>query len=207
MALMESRRNAGFFDHWASSYDRSIHQKVMFEPVHEAALDACSAAGASPQDVLDVGCGTGRLLESAARRWAQARLTGIDVSEAMVAEAQRKHPADARFTFKQGDASALPLEAASFDAAFSTMSFHHWDDQALGIREIARVLRPGGLFVLADVDVPLLFLLRPLVAWRDRAHFQAPEDIERFLQQAGLSVVAHRRFWRLVRVQLFVGRK
>ena len=39
MALMESRRNAGFFDHWASSYDRSIHQKVMFEPVHEAALD------------------------------------------------------------------------------------------------------------------------------------------------------------------------
>ena len=197
----------GRFDHWAHSYDRSILQRFMFGPVHDAVLNAFNAVGAPPHDVLDVGCGTGRLLESAAGRWPEARLTGIDASEAMVAEAQRKHDRDPRFTFKQGDASELPLEAFSFDAAFSTISFHHWADQAAGIRSVARVVRPGGLFVLADVDVPFLLLLRPLRKWIDHVHFQEPQAIQLLLEQAGFSVISQRRFWALLRVQVVVARK
>ena len=197
----------GRFDNWAPSYDRSILQRFMFGPVHDAVLDAFGAAGAPPRDVLDVGCGTGRLLELAARRWTKARQTGIDASEAMVAEAQRKHDGDPRFTFKHGDASELPLEPGSFDAAFSTISFHHWGDQAAGIREVARVLRAGGLFVLADVDVPFLFLMRPLRKWIDHVHFQDPQAIQLLLEQAGFSVVSQRRLWALLRVQVVVARK
>jgi ubiquinone/menaquinone biosynthesis C-methylase UbiE len=195
----------GHFDHWASSYDRSILQRFMFGPVHDAVLNAFSAAAPPPRDVLDVGCGTGRLLESAARRWTEARLTGIDPSAAMLAVARRKHVDDARFTFKQGDASELPLDAASFDAAFTTMSFHHWGDQAAGIREVARVLRPGGLFVLADVDVPFLSLWQPLLNWTDHVHVQGPQAIQRLLEQAGFSVVSRRRFWPVLRVQVIVA--
>jgi ubiquinone/menaquinone biosynthesis C-methylase UbiE len=195
------------FDRWAPGYDRSILQRFMFVPVHEAVLDALGAAGAPPREVLDVGCGTGRLLETVARRWSGARLTGIDASKAMVAEARRKHEGDARFTFEYGDAAALPLGSASCDAAFSTMSFHHWHDQASGLREVARVLRPGGLFVLADVDAPLLSALGPLRKWLGDANFQGSEGIQRLLERAELSVVTHRRFWPLVRAQLFVARK
>jgi ubiquinone/menaquinone biosynthesis C-methylase UbiE len=195
------------FDHWASGYDRSFLQRIMFRPVHTAALDALRAAAGAPHDVLDVGCGTGRLLEAAAGLWPEARLTGIDVSHAMIAEARRKHEGEARFTFQQGDAADLPLEAASFDAAFSTVSFHHWADQAAGLRSVVRVLRPGGVFVLADVDLPLLRLIGPLVNRSDHAKFLRPEAIRSLLEQAGLSVVSRRRLWALLRMQVVVTRK
>jgi ubiquinone/menaquinone biosynthesis C-methylase UbiE len=179
----------------------------MFGPVHEAVLNDYGAVGATPSDVLDVGCGTGRLLEAAAKRWGTTRLTGIDPSEPMIAEARRKHEADARFTFKVADASDLPLESSSFDAAFTTMSFHHWGDQAAGIREVARVLRPGGFFVLADVDPPFLSLLSPLLKWTDHANFQGLSAIRQFLEQAELVPMTQRRFWPLLRVQILVARK
>jgi ubiquinone/menaquinone biosynthesis C-methylase UbiE len=179
----------------------------MFGPVHDAVLSAFGAFDGAPRDILDVGCGTGRLLELVGQHWIGTRLTGIDPSEAMVAEAQRKHDGDARFTFKLGDASSLPLQDASFDAVFSTMSFHHWGDQASGVREVARVLRPGGIFVLADVSLPVLFLLRPLFSRGDRANFQRPQAIRRLFEQASLSILIQRRFWRFSRVQLFVAQK
>jgi ubiquinone/menaquinone biosynthesis C-methylase UbiE len=204
---MKLERGDKFFDRWAPSYDRSIFQELMFEPVHEAVLNAFSAVSPAPHDVLDVGCGTGRLLDTAGRRWGEARLTGVDVSEPMIAEAQRKHAGDARFIFKHADASALPLELDSFDVAFSTMSFHHWGDQAAGIREVTRVLRSGGLFVLADVDAPFLSLLRPILRRSDHANIQGPETIKRLLEEARFSIWTRRRFWRIVRTQLFVARK
>jgi predicted TPR repeat methyltransferase len=59
------------FDQWAPRYDRSLLQAVLFVPTHVAVLNAASEAGAHPRDVLDVGCGTGRLLERAADRCAR----------------------------------------------------------------------------------------------------------------------------------------
>lgn len=195
------------FDRWAPHYDRSILQRLMFKPVHDAVLGAFDEFSASPHDVLDVGCGTGCLLESAAERWGGARLTGIDPSEAMLVEARRKHDGDARFTFKPGDASALPLESTAFDAAFSTISFHHWGDQASGIREVARVLRPGALFVLADIVVPFVSLLRPFLTLIRHVNMQDTRAIQRLLEETEFSVVLHRRIWPLSPVQLFVARK
>jgi ubiquinone/menaquinone biosynthesis C-methylase UbiE len=207
MTTVETNPGQGRFNRWASSYDRTILQRLLFEPVHDAVLGAFSAEGAPPRDVLDVGCGTGRLLETCAGRWNSVHFTGIDASGEMIAEARRKHEGDARYVFEQCDASALPLESDSFDVAFSTISFHHWRDKAAGLREIARVLRPGGLFVLADIDPPFLSLLRPFIKWHGHATFQGPDAIERLLEQAGLSVLTRRRFWPLFRVQLFVARK
>ena len=69
------------------------------------------------------------------------------------------------------------------------------------------MLRPGGFFVLADIDVPFMFFLRPLLRWTDHANFQGPKDIPRLLEQADLAVVTRRRFWALLRTQLFLARK
>jgi len=195
------------FDRWAPKYDRSVLQKLYFEPIHDAALDALRESGGRPHDLLDVGCGTGRLLENAAGRWDGVHLTGIDASQEMIDEARHKHVDDARYTFTKADASALPLEAESTDAAFSTMSFHHWSDQPGGLREVARVLRPGGFFILADMHVPIPSLLRPLMRFGDHAHLQTPQGLARLLAEAGLSVVTQRHVWPLKRTQLVVARK
>lgn len=207
MPGMDTQPAGNPFDRWASRYDRSIHQKLIFGPVHKAVLNAFSMSGTVPRDVLDVGCGTGRLLESAGRRWPESRLVGIDASERMIAEARGKHDGDARFSFKQGDASILPLENASSDVVFSTMSFHHWGDPAAAVREIARVLRPGGLFLLADISPPLWPLLHPLLCRGGHKDFRHPLAIRQFLGQASFSVIKERSLWGLVPVRLFVARK
>ena len=78
---------------------------------------------------------------------------------------------------------ALPLQDASVDLALSTTSFHHWQDQAAGIREIARVLRPGGYFILVDISLPdwLVGVFR-----LKRIH--SPAQLRTMFIQAGLQV-------------------
>jgi len=75
------------------------------------------------------------------------RVTGVDLAPEMVeradALAARCGVAD-RVAFRVGDAASLPFAEATFDAAVSTFSLHHWDDRPRGLAEVHRVLRPGG---------------------------------------------------------------
>jgi ubiquinone/menaquinone biosynthesis C-methylase UbiE len=101
----------------------------------------------SPHCILDVGCGTGRLLRAASLRWPGAQLWGIDPAAQMVSEATRLNP---NATFRHASAESLPFPDQTVDMVLSSLSFHHWSNQIKGLQEIARVLRPGGLFCLAD---------------------------------------------------------
>ena len=85
------------------------------------------------------------------------------------------------------------------------MSFHHWANQAQGIREVARVLRPGGVFVLADMHVPFIF--RRIASRFDHATFRGTRTIRGFFEQAGLSFTNRGRSWNVTGNFLFVGRK
>jgi ubiquinone/menaquinone biosynthesis C-methylase UbiE len=177
------------FDRWSSTYERSRLQTFIFDRAHAAVLDA-AAGGVAPDTVLDVGCGTGRLLRAAAVRWPETRLLGVDPAEGMVRVARELTPAA---TFYVASAEALPLADASVDLVTSTLSFHHWHDQAAGLREIARVLGPGGRFILVDVSAPAwLARLFGNPRARNRPQRQA------LFAQAGLRVVAqqpiHTRF-------------
>jgi ubiquinone/menaquinone biosynthesis C-methylase UbiE len=137
------------FDEWACTYEKSIAQRWYFDPVHARMLDAIAQArpGEAPGAILDVGCGTGRYLRDAAQRWPGARLCGVDPAAGMIAEARRLQPS---IEFRAGAAESLDFPDGTFDGVSTSLSFHHWADQRQGAREIARVLRPGGWFCLAD---------------------------------------------------------
>ena len=102
---------------------------------------------ALPGCILDVSCGTGRLLRAASVYWPKAQLLGIDPAAQMVLEATRLN---LKATFKLGSAETLPFPDQCADIVLSSISFHHWADQQKGLYEITRVLRPGGVFCLAD---------------------------------------------------------
>jgi SAM-dependent methyltransferase len=115
------------------------------------------------EQVLDVGCGRGLMLLGAAARLTSGKATGIDLwqgedlsgnsPEATLANARAAGVAD-RVDVRTGDARELTFPDGSFDAIFSTAALHNIYDAAgrdRAVREIARVLRPGGRVVLADL--------------------------------------------------------
>jgi ubiquinone/menaquinone biosynthesis C-methylase UbiE len=118
----------------AGGYDATFARASA--PYAEALLDA-AGVGAGAQ-VLDLCCGTGVVTGAAARRGAVP--TGVDFSQAMLAEARRAHP---RLRFDEGDAEALPYPDHSFDAAVSNFGVHHIARPDGAIAEALRVLRPG----------------------------------------------------------------
>lgn len=103
--------------------------------------------------VLDVGCGGGQIAVAFAKRRPLAHVTAIDAAATQLARAQRRRSADGvDVDLRLGCAEALPFQDASFDFAFSIASIKHWRDPALGLREMARVLQPGGRMLVIDVD-------------------------------------------------------
>jgi ubiquinone/menaquinone biosynthesis C-methylase UbiE len=112
--------------------------------------DLAVATATSPDRVLDVGCGTGYLLQILGRRYPDAQqLCGIDAAPQMIATAS-SFAGDDRLSFTVGVAEELGYPDGTFDLVVSTTSFDHWADQKAGLVECARVLRPGGHLVLVD---------------------------------------------------------
>lgn len=98
--------------------------------------------------LLDIGCGTGVLLREIRSAFPGIFVVGIDLSHRMLALAQaRVRPAP---PLLRADVQDLPFEADSFDVVVSLSSFHFWLVPRRGLREIARVLRPGGEVVITD---------------------------------------------------------
>jgi ubiquinone/menaquinone biosynthesis C-methylase UbiE len=100
----------------------------------------------------------------------------------MVSQAERLCP---KATFKLAPAESLPLPDESADIVLSSISFHHWADQEKGLQEVARVLRPEGLFCLADHTFQLAEMFGGKVRSRDQ--------IRELLMSAGLAVRQHRK--------------
>jgi SAM-dependent methyltransferase len=116
-------------------------------PLYEAMLDA-AAVGASTS-LLDLGCGSGLLLELAAARG--ARVSGIDICPSLLAIARERVPAG---DVREGDLAALPFDADSFDVVSGANAFQFAPDPIDGLAEAARVLRPGGVLVAAVFAEP-----------------------------------------------------
>ena len=105
------------------------------------------------QHVLDIGCGTGNLLIALGRDHPDVELVGLDPDHRALVRAGRKaHRAGVGVSWRQGFAEELPFPDGSVDRVFSSLMLHHLHDKDALLAEARRVLRPDGLFVLADID-------------------------------------------------------
>ena len=142
--------------------------------------------------VLDMGCGAGHASFVAAGQ--VARVTAYDLSAQMlevVARAAEDKGLE-NITTRQGYAEVLPFDDETFDAVITRYSAHHWHDVGQALREVRRVLRPGGIFIAMDVmspGEPLLDIwLQTVEALRDTSHVRdyASGEWLTMLNQAGL---------------------
>ena len=179
------------FNRWAPGYDRHYLQRLVFEPVQKAVLGLAAQEVPHPTAILDVGCGTGRLLRTASEQFPRARLEGVDAAEGMIEQAKAAAEPASKITFQLGTAEHLPFPDDQFDLVFSTMTFHHWADQHQGIAEVARVLTPAGRWLLAD------FVATGVMRWvfavvRPR-RFHERGHIDQLLAPHAMHVTAEKR--------------
>lgn len=116
----------------------------------------------TPEAVLDLGCGTGHAAATLALRWPRARVLALDASPAMLDQAARREGA-ARIERLCAEAEAIPLPEASVDLVFSNLMLPWCEDIDAVIAEVARVLRPRGLFTFTTLGPGTLAELR--AAW------------------------------------------
>jgi ubiquinone/menaquinone biosynthesis C-methylase UbiE len=150
-----------------------------------------------PQDasILDIGCGGGRTVSKLVGLAPAGKIIGLDYSAASVA-VSRQTNADAiaagRVQIEQGSVAALPFPDGTFDAATAVETHYYWPDLPANVREVLRVLKPGGMFVLIAETyrggpLRLLYgLIMPLL----RAAFLTDQQHRDLLTQAGFTEVA-----------------
>jgi ubiquinone/menaquinone biosynthesis C-methylase UbiE len=184
------------FERWSATYDRSPAQRLFFTRVHRALCDALLGGDVPPARVADIGCGTGRLLATLRERMPSTELIGLDPAPGMIAAARRRFAQQPSILLEVASASALPLADQTLDAATTTMSFHHWDDQQAGLREAARVLRPQGRLLIADMFAMGLVgrLSAAVVGRRHGRGFRTDAEMGELLNRAGFTS------WRRVRM-------
>lgn len=155
-------------------------------------------------EILDVGCGTGLLTAEIARRHFRSRVTGIDASPSMIAVAGRKRSL-ANCSYRVALAESLPFAAAAFDFVTSALFFHHvyCRLKKICLREIYRVLKPGGRLLLADMDTPYTPLgwALSLGAWKI---FRQPE-IKENIDGVMADLIVEQGFVKLEKAARFSG--
>ena len=207
------------FDHIAPAYDRLNHLMSLGIDRSWRRTALKWLRPHRPALVLDVATGTGDFAIQACRMLPSASLTGVDLSEGMMQVGRRKVEQAglaARIDFQREDCEALTFSDASFDAvtvAFGIRNFEHLDR---GLREMFRVLRPGGHLVILELSTPdrppmkqlyriysrLIPLMGRLVSHDRSAYTYLPQSIRAFpqgevmsesIRRAGFSDVRFRR--------------
>jgi len=154
----------------ATSYDAVTEQFDFFTGrlISPLAAHLVSLAEIKPSNsVLDVGTGTGVVALLAAKKTAEdGKVHGIDLSEGMLATARAKAEKlglEEKVKFSQMDAENLEFEPETFDAVVSLFALLHFPNQLTALKEIYRVMRPGGRFVVAVGSRPPLFSASGLI--------------------------------------------
>ncbi|MEE2526346.1 metalloregulator ArsR/SmtB family transcription factor [Hyphobacterium sp. HN65] len=173
-----------YFQRAAEDWDkiRALH---LSEHEVEAAMQ--DAAGSGPFDLMiDVGVGTGRILEVFADRVGEG--VGVDVNHAMlnVARLNLERAGLSGASVRKADVSALPFDDGVADLVTVHQVLHYLDDPAVAIAECARVLKPGGVLLIADFAPHQLEFLKT-----DHAHRRlgfSDEEITDWVESAGLEL-------------------
>ena len=144
-------RSKSTFNQQADTYDEDIHgqhARTLY-PVLLSKL-----AHIPFQRALDLGCGTGEMMKMLLQSDDQRELYGIDLSEKMLSVAEGKLSGKVQLVL--GDSEHLPFADNFFDVVYCNDSFHHYPAPENVIREVQRVLKPGGTFLIGDCWQPLV---------------------------------------------------
>jgi ubiquinone/menaquinone biosynthesis C-methylase UbiE len=136
-----------YFDQIAGQWD-SMQESFFSEAVREKALN--TAGLQAGRLAADIGAGSGFITAGLLRRG--VRVIAVDQSEAMLAEMRRKFANAGGVDYRRGEAEALPVETETVDYVFANMYLHHVESPPEAIKEMARILKPGGKLVITDLD-------------------------------------------------------
>jgi ubiquinone/menaquinone biosynthesis C-methylase UbiE len=148
-----------------------------------------SRSGGSPVRILDFGSGIGNSVPYVQRYMAGAELTCLDLSKRSLEVAEKRFPGQAQYT--SFDGASIPFPADHFDIAYAMCVFHHIDhaDHVTLLRELHRVIRPGGsLFIFEHNPLnPLTVRVVNTCSFDENAHLIGGSDMRRRLLAAGFS--------------------
>jgi ubiquinone/menaquinone biosynthesis C-methylase UbiE len=168
-----------YFDDVAARWDE-MRASFFSEKLREKALEA--AAPAVGTLAADLGAGTGFMTEGLLKRG--VRVLAVDQSQAMLDVLVEKLSGFQGLECRLGDAGRLPIEDGLADSVFANMYLHHVENPARAIAEMARILAPGGVLVITDLDQHDFEFLR--AEQHDRWLGFAREDVTGWLDAAGL---------------------
>jgi demethylmenaquinone methyltransferase / 2-methoxy-6-polyprenyl-1,4-benzoquinol methylase len=202
----------GMFDRIAPIYD--VMNRVMTAGLDQRWRKLAVSEVVWPGDrVLDACCGTGDLAVEAERRG--GRVVGLDFSEKMLERARAKSGA---IEWVQGDALALPFPDGDFDAVTVGFGVRNLADLEDGVKELARVLRPGGKLAVLEITRPRGVLKPFFRLWFDvlvplagrvlpggQAYTYLPASVRRFPGPDDLSALLERAGFESVRYRLLGG--
>jgi ArsR family transcriptional regulator len=146
-SVLARRRTASqeFFASSAGQWDR-LRDELFGSGFY---LEALLALFDRSWQVGDLGCGTGQVTAAVAPH--VARVTAVDGSAEMLAAARRRLRDLENVELRRGDLEQLPIDSASLDVALAVLVLHHLPDPGSAVREAARVLKPGGRLLIADM--------------------------------------------------------
>ncbi len=219
--MAKKEKIKSLFDNIAPDYDKLNHiLSLNIDKGWRRKAVKEIADSAKPLTVLDVACGTGDFTIEIARKAAEgSSIIGIDLSEGMMKVGREKlKAAGIDATLEYGDCEALTYPGSSFDrvsVGFGVRNFEHLE---IGLKEMYRVLKPGGKLVILELSVPSnpvirwcykLYFLKILPAiggWvsgnrgaykylpASVLHFPAPDKFIPMLKEAGFGDVRHKAF-------------
>ena len=139
-----------WFDKQAPVYDKtdtilySKYGKISCKNIYDY------LKGKEYEKLLDIGCGTGYLIEILSKEYG-AEYIGLDLSSEMIKQASSKNINNAKFV--EGKSDNLPFEDNTFDVVTCSQSFHHYPETDKPMQEAFRVLRKDGLYIISDTGV------------------------------------------------------
>ena len=162
--------------------------------------------GTTNDDVLEIGCGVGSWTSFLAPRVKKYTALEID-ADALAAARQWRSPTDpirptASVHFVEGDAQALPFADGSFDAILMSDVIEHIPDDAQAMREVVRVLRPGGRFVLSTIRADRPSYIKR-INW-DHEREYGDDSLRALIETSGLTIA---RVFSFYRAPMMIGRE
>ena len=210
------------FDSIAGDYDKLNHilslgiDKTWRKRALKEIVD-----GSGPMEVLDLACGTGDFSIAVAKASDQVKVTGLDLSEGMLAVMAEKvgsQGLEGKVFYEQGDGENLRFADGTFNRVTIAFGIRNFEDRLKGLREMLRVLKPGGKVVILELSRPenkiirwfydLYFLrIMPVIGGKvsgDKAAyaylpasvktFPGKEDFSAIMAQAGFKDIRHKAF-------------